>query len=125
MSRHKPEPDGWGEWLEEHDIPQRTATRAMQYARNPDKYREERVKNALTKSEKAKQNGQSSGQKRGLLKVVQEATESEVEALFGLMSTTRSLKRLFNMLPAPYRARAKLPPAASPSAKTTASLEVA
>ena len=115
----------WGEWLEGHDIPQRTATRAMQYAGNPDKYRDERVKDALAKREKAKQNGQSSGQKRALLKVVHDATDPEIEVLFGLMSTTGSLKRLFDMLPAPYRARAILPPAASASAKATESLEVA
>ena len=90
----------WGEWLAEHSIPQRTATRAMQYAKDPDRYREERVKDALTKREKRKQSGQTSGQKRALLKIAQEATDSEIEALLHLMATSRKLRRL---IPEEYR----------------------
>ena len=96
----------WGEWLEEQGIPQRTATRAMQYARNPEKYTEERVQDALSKREKRKENGQMSGQKRALLKALHEATDSEIEALYELMIRNESLKRLRDMIPAEYRSKA-------------------
>lgn len=88
----------WGEWLEENGIPQRTASRAMKYAKDPDTYRKERVKDALTKREQRKQNGQMSGQKRTMLKIIQAATDSEIESICRLVFTDGSLVRLRDML---------------------------
>lgn len=84
----------WGEWLVSNGIPQRTASRAMRYAKDPEKYRQDRMKDALEQRLKRIKIGQTSGQKRALLKVLQAATDSEIDALYRLMEGDRTLKKL-------------------------------
>jgi hypothetical protein len=86
----------WGDWLKENSIPQRTATRAMQYAKDPKKYRAERVKDALEKKKARKKNGQMSDQKKKFLSLVMKAKDDEISALYRLVAYSEAdvLKRL-------------------------------
>ena len=88
----------WGAWLEENGIPQRTASRAMRYCREPEKHRQDRIKDAFAKREKRKQKSQPSGRKGALLKALKEGTDAEIDTLYTLIFQTESLFRLHDML---------------------------
>ena len=89
----------WIEWLAEQDIPRRTASRAMRYAKKPDKYKEDRIKDALAKKEKRQvENGPAVGPKQILLKAIRGATDAEVETICDLIARSNSLTRLRDII---------------------------
>ena len=99
----------WLVWLEERDIPRRTASRAIRYFEKPDTYREDRIKDALAKRDVRKQAGQPSGPKKVLLKAIKGATDSEVEIIRGLITADRSLVRLHALMAAETKGNGSMP----------------
>ena len=88
----------WLEWLESKNIAARTASRAMSYARNPEKYREDRIKDVQWKAKESAKIGQNSGRKLAILRGIRKADDSDIDILDCLIAENSLLARLKGLI---------------------------
>jgi hypothetical protein len=88
----------WLDWLESENIAARTASRAMSYARNPEKYREDRIKDVQWKAKETAKIGQNSGRKLAILRGIRKADDFDIDILHCLIAENSLLARLKGLI---------------------------